>query len=178
MASLQAAMRSQLLSGKHDDPDTLGKNLADVMSQLNRQIFLNSPAEKYATLFLSRYDADSRVLWYCNAGHLPPIVLNAQGVHKLDATGTVVGLFPDTTYEAKSIELTPGALLAIYTDGVTEALNRADEEFGEIKLLEALQQSSTRSPEEIWEHVLLKVGEWQGDLPQYDDITLIVARAG
>jgi phosphoserine phosphatase RsbU/P len=178
MANLQAAMRSQLLSSKHDNPDSLRKNLADVMTQLNRQIHLNSPAEKYATLFLCRYDADSRRLWYCNAGHPPPILLNGKSVYKLEATGTVVGIFPNATYEARSIDLPPGALLAIYTDGVTEALNKDDEEFGEKKLLEALQQSSARSSEEIWNHVVSKVGEWQSGLPQYDDITLIIAKTG
>ena len=177
MANLQASMRSQLLSHKHEDPASVGQSLADVMRQLNRQIYLNSPLEKYATLFLSRYDADSRQLWYCNAGHLPPIVLDAQGIRTLEATGTVVGLLPDVVYEAKCIDMTPGTLLAIFTDGVTEALNGADEEFGDKQLLEALQQSRTHAPEAIWDHVLSKVGEWQGGLPQHDDITLIVAKA-
>ena len=177
MANLQAAMRSQLLSHKHEDPASVGQSLADVMTQLNRQIYLNSPPEKYATLFLSRYDADARRLWYCNAGHLPPIVLDAQGIRTLEATGTVVGLLPDAVYEAKCIDMTPGTLLAIFTDGVTEAVNDADEEFGDKQLLEALQQSRARTPEAIWDHVMSKVGEWQGDLPQHDDITLIVAKA-
>ncbi len=177
MANLQASMRSQLLSHKHEDPASVGQSLADVMRQLNRQIYLNSPLEKYATLFLSRYDADARQLWYCNAGHLPPIVLDAQGIRTLEATGTVVGLLPDAVYEAKCIDMTPGTLLAIFTDGVTEAVNGADEEFGDQQLLEALQQSRARTPEAIWDHVLSKVGEWQGGLPQHDDITLIVAKA-
>ena len=177
MANLQAAMRSQLLSHKHEDPASVGQSLADVMTQLNRQIYLNSPLEKYATLFLSRYDADARQLWYCNAGHLPPIVLDAQGVRTLEVTGTVVGLLPDAVYQSKCIDMTPGTLLAIFTDGVTEAVNGADEEFGDKQLLEALQQSRARTPEAIWDLVLSKVGEWQGGLPQHDDITLIVAKA-
>jgi sigma-B regulation protein RsbU (phosphoserine phosphatase) len=177
MANLQAAMRSQILSTKRQDPEAIGHSLAEIMAQLNRQIYLNSPPEKYATLFLSRYDANSRRLWYCNAGHLPPIVLTAEGSKALEATGTVIGLLQHATYEAKSIDLEPGTLLAIYTDGVTEALNKADEEFGEHRLAAALQQSRLRSPEGIWEHVMSRVGEWQSDLPQYDDITLIVAKA-
>jgi sigma-B regulation protein RsbU (phosphoserine phosphatase) len=178
MASLQAAMRSQLLSSKRDDPAAIGQSLANVMAQVNQQIYLSSPPEKYATLFLSRYDAESRRLWYCNAGHLPPIVLNAHGAQALEATGMVVGMFPDANYEARSIELPPGALLAIFTDGVTEALNKADEEFGDKQLLTALQQSHMRTPEGIWQYVMARVGDWQSDLPQYDDITLIVAKAG
>jgi sigma-B regulation protein RsbU (phosphoserine phosphatase) len=169
-------MRSQLLSIKHDNPDSIAQSLANIMGQLNQQIYLNSPPEKYATLFLSRYDANSHRLWYCNAGHLPPIVLTPKGAQALEPTGTVIGLLPNASYEAKSMELIPGTLLAIFTDGVTEALNKADEEFGENQLLTALQQSRIHAPEAIWDHVMSRVGDWQSDLPQYDDITLIVAK--
>jgi sigma-B regulation protein RsbU (phosphoserine phosphatase) len=72
----------------------------------------------------------------------------------------------------------PGTLLAIFTDGVTEAVNSADEEFGNKQLLETLQLNRALAPEAIWNKVLSKVGEWQGGLPQNDDITLIVAKAG
>jgi phosphoserine phosphatase RsbU/P len=178
MANLQAAMRSHLSSSRNEDPNAAGQLLVNVMTQLNRQIYLNSPPEKYATLFLSRYDANTRLLWYCNAGHLPPIVLSAQGSQTLEATGTVVGMFPDAVYQAGSISVLPGTLLAIFTDGVTEALNKAEEEYGTPQLLEVLRQSSSRTPEEIWHHVIKSVDAWQSDLPQYDDITLIVAKAG
>lgn len=178
MANLQAAMRNQLLSIKHDSPEDIEKSLADVMAHLNQQIYLNSPAEKYATLFLSRYDAESRRLWYCNAGHLPPILLSSHGVQMLEATGMVIGLFSSASYQAKSIELTPGSLLAIFTDGVTEAVNKDDEEFGEERLLAALRQAQARSPEGVYRFVIETIRAWQGDLPQHDDITLIVAKAG
>jgi sigma-B regulation protein RsbU (phosphoserine phosphatase) len=179
MANLQAAIRSQLLSGiNNSDPESVGPNLAKVMIYLNQQIYLNSPEEKYVTLFLSRYDANSRRLWYCNAGHLPSIVLNAEGIQSLGATGTVIGLFPDATYQAKSIDLASGNLLAFFTDGVTEAMNKADEEFGYNKLQTALEQSRTLSPEGVYEYVMSKVDEWQFDLPPRDDITMIVAKVG
>jgi phosphoserine phosphatase RsbU/P len=178
MANLQAAMRTQLLSSKQEGPESLGPMLADIMTQLNQQIYRNSPPEKYATLFLSRYDATAHRLWYCNAGHLPPIVLTSNGPQALEVTGMVVGLFPNVAYEAKSIELPPGTVLAVFTDGITEAVNRADEEYGEKRLLEALQRSSARTPEDIWESVMSEVHNWQSDLPQHDDITLIVAKTG
>ncbi len=178
MANLQAAMRSQLLARRQEDPAAVEQSLAEVMRQLNRQIYLNSPPEKYATLFLSRYDADARRLWYCNAGHPPPILMDAQGTRMLEPTGTVVGLLPDAVYQARCIELAPGALLAIFTDGVTEAMNGAEEEFGDRQLLDALEQSRMRAPEAIWGHVLGRVSAWQGGQPQHDDITLIVAKAG
>jgi len=175
MASLQAAMRSQILSSK-GDPGAIAEILAEVMTQLNRQIYLSSPPEKYATLFLSRYDAGAHRLRYSTAGDLPPVLLSAAGTQVLEPTGMVVGLFPNATYEAKSVDLPPGSLLAIFTDGVTEAVNKAEEEFGDKRLLDALEQSRQQAPESIWNHVMDRVGEWQDDLPQHDDITLIIAK--
>jgi len=96
----------------------------------------------------------------------------------LEPTGMVVGLLPNVSYQAKSVELSPGTMLAIFTDGVTEAVNGADEEFGEERLLEALKGSRTRTPEAIYKFVIERIRDWQGDLPQHDDITLIIAEAG
>jgi phosphoserine phosphatase RsbU/P len=176
MANLQAAMRTQLVASKHDSPESVGKSLADLMAQLNQQIYRSSPPEKYATLFLSRYDADARRLWYCNAGHLPPVVFDGGQMQLLEPTGMVVGLFPNAAYEAKFVDLRPGSVLAIFTDGLTEAVNSEDEEFGENRLFEALRQSLVRTPEGIWDSVVSRISNWQGDLPQHDDITLIVAK--
>ncbi len=178
MANLQAVMRNQLLSLKQDDPENIERSLAAVMAQLNEQIYLNSPTEKYATLFLSRYNAETRKLSYCNAGHLPPIILSNHERQSLEPTGMVVGLFPGVEYQAKSVELTPGTLLAIFTDGVTEAVNQAGDEFGEARLLDALKASRSRSSEGIYRFVVERIREWQGDLPQHDDITLIIAKMG
>jgi sigma-B regulation protein RsbU (phosphoserine phosphatase) len=90
--------------------------------------------------------------------------------------GTVLGLFPSVQYSSSSIELSPGTVLAIFTDGVTEAVNHADEEFGEDRLIEALQETRARAPEAIYQHVVGQVHLWQGSLKQHDDITLIVAK--
>jgi sigma-B regulation protein RsbU (phosphoserine phosphatase) len=178
MANLQAAMRNQLLSIRNDNPEMIEQSLAGIMAHLNQQIYSNSPAEKYATLFLSRYDAESRRLFYCNAGHLPPILLDENGARLLEPTGMVVGLLPNATYEAKSVELAPGSMLAIFTDGVTEAVNKEDQEFGEERLLEVLKEARARTPEAVYKFVIERIRSWQGDLPQHDDITLIIAKAG
>jgi sigma-B regulation protein RsbU (phosphoserine phosphatase) len=176
MANLQAAMRSQLTSIKHGSQAELEEGMAGVMRQLNRQIYENSPAEKYATVFVGRFDAVTRTLCYCNAGHLPPVVLDDDGVKRLEAGGPVLGLIPGMQYGARSIPLSPATVLAVFTDGVTEAVNGADEEFGEDRLIAAIGELRSRSPEEIYRQVLTRVQEWQGSLPQHDDITLIVAK--
>ena len=178
MANLQAAMRNQLLAVKNNSPEEIGKSLALVMSHLNDQILANSPAEKYATLFLGRYDAEARRLWYCNAGHLPPILLDGENTRFLEATGMVIGLLPNARYEVGCVDLNPGSLLAIFTDGLTEAVNGEGEEFGDQRLLSALQEARMNSPEGVYKSVVEKIRAWQGNLPQHDDITLIVAKAG
>jgi sigma-B regulation protein RsbU (phosphoserine phosphatase) len=71
------------------------------MTKLNEQIYKNSPSEKYVTLFSSRFDAERRQLCYCNAGHLPPILLRNGDVKRLEASGTVLGLFPDCQLPGK-----------------------------------------------------------------------------
>jgi phosphoserine phosphatase RsbU/P len=176
MANLQAAIRNQLMALKEPASNNPETSLASLMEQLNQQIFENSPSEKYATLFALRYDAGTCRLAYCNAGHLPPYLLLNGSVKRLEAGGTVLGLFSDTAYTAASVELPAGATLAIFTDGVTEAVNENDEEFGEDRLLEALRESRAATPEGIYHHVINRVQRWQGNMKQQDDITLIIAK--
>jgi len=178
MANLQAAMRNQLLQMRRGSDADFAKDLPELMSRLNRQIYDNSPSAKYVTLFLARYEAESQHLVYCNAGHLPPFVFRNGSVSRLETGGTVLGLFPTADFAAGSVELDPGSLVAIYMDGVTEAVNEHEEEFGEGRLLAALEEVRQFPPEAVYRHVSEQVRHWQGNLKQHDDITLIVARAG
>jgi len=104
------------------------------------------------------------------------VLLLKSWLHDLTVSGTVLGLFPKVSYQASSVQLDPGTLLAIFTDGVTEAVNSADEEFGEERLLRALRDCQSRSPEGIYRYVTDQVREWQGAQKQHDDITLIIAK--
>jgi phosphoserine phosphatase RsbU/P len=176
MANLQATIRNRLMASKEPAGTNPEAALTMLLEQLNRQVFENSPMEKYATLFVLRYDAASRRLTYCNAGHLPPYLLVNGTSQKLEGGGTVLGLFDEASYPAASIDLPAGSTLAIFTDGVTEAANEKDEEFGEDRLLESLQESKHSTPEGIYKHVLTRVRQWQGSMKQQDDITLIIAK--
>jgi len=176
MANLQAVMRNQLLGVHRGSTEELERGLAAVMTELNRQVYLNSPAEKYATLFLGRYDAESRRLCYSNAGHLPPIVLRGNEVRRLEAGGTVIGLFEEMDYEAQTVNLRPGSVLALFTDGITEAANGQDEEYGEERLIHMIRICQSQPPEVIYAEVVREVHNWQGGLKQQDDITLIVGK--
>jgi sigma-B regulation protein RsbU (phosphoserine phosphatase) len=102
--------------------------------------------------------------------------MDGAGVTRLEVGGTVLGLFEVARFQAGSVELQPGSVLAIFTDGVTEAFNAANEEFGEERLIDIIRQNRQRDPETIYEAVLDEVRQWQANLKQHDDITLLIAK--
>jgi phosphoserine phosphatase RsbU/P len=149
---------------------------AMLMTTLNYQLFRSTPAAKYATMFLALYDAQSRVLTYCNAGHLPPILLRATGeVLPLDINGTVVGLFDSVSYEESTVVMQPGDILVAYSDGVTEPENEFGE-FGEDRLVALIQEHRRKPLPRIAEIVTAAVADWIGGAEQPDDVTIVLAR--
>jgi sigma-B regulation protein RsbU (phosphoserine phosphatase) len=148
-----------------------------LLGLLNHQLYESTPPEKYATLFLGIYDGRSHRLTYSNGGHLPPILIREDGaVRRLEAGGTVVGLFENVTYDEGSVEMHPGELFLAYSDGVTEPENEFGE-FGEERLID-LVSANRRSPlVQISQTVTSAVDDWIGDNEQPDDITLVLARA-
>jgi phosphoserine phosphatase RsbU/P len=148
-----------------------------LLGLLNHQLYESTPPEKYATLFLGIYDGRLHKLTYSNGGHLPPILIGKDGaVRRLEAGGTVVGLFDNMTYDEGSVEMHPGEIFVAYSDGVTEPENEFGE-FGEERLID-LVSSNRHSPlVQISEAVTSAVDDWIGDNEQPDDITLVLARA-
>jgi phosphoserine phosphatase RsbU/P len=114
---------------------------------------------------------------YCNAGHLPPILISNGNMLKLESGGMVLGLFPEASYSAQTVNLSSGTLLAIFTDGITEAANEKDEEYGEERLQSVLKEFHSQPPEAIYAAVVERVRKWQGSLKQQDDMTLIITKA-
>ncbi|MBZ5648647.1 MAG: SpoIIE family protein phosphatase [Acidobacteriia bacterium] len=149
---------------------------ANVLTVLNRQLFHSTPTEKYATLFMSVYDARTRTLNFSNAGHLPPIIIGNDGsLRKLDTAGLVVGLFDRQGYEEQSVQLRAGEIFLAYSDGVTEPENEFGE-FGEERLIEIVRDHRHLPLAQISELVTGAVQEWIGAREQPDDITLVLAR--
>jgi phosphoserine phosphatase RsbU/P len=148
---------------------------AAVMSLLNRQLFHSTPLEKYATLFFSTYDGRNRSLSYCNAGHLAPLVLHAEGLTRLDVGGTVVGLFDSVPYDETQVALSPGDIFLAYSDGITEPENDFGE-FGEQRLVDLVRENRHLPLARISELVISAVLDWIGGAEQPDDITLVLAR--
>src|SRR6185312_6044021 len=118
---------------------------ANVLELLNRHLFHSTQPEKYATMFLGVYSAHDRRLNYCNAGHLPPIIIRGDGsVFRLETGGTVIGLFDGMHYDEDSVQLHPGDIFVAFSDGVTEPENEFGE-FGEERLIELVRENRRHS---------------------------------
>ena len=150
---------------------------AALLGLLNRQLYQSTPAAKYATLFLGVYDGSSRRLTYSNGGHLPPILISADGsAHLLACGGTVVGLLDNMDYPEAAVQLRRGDLLVAYSDGVTEPENDYGE-FGEERLIQIVRENRHLPLERITAAVTAAVDDWIGDKEQPDDVTLVLVRA-
>ncbi|MGP0018347.1 MAG: PP2C family protein-serine/threonine phosphatase [Candidatus Sulfotelmatobacter sp.] len=148
-----------------------------LLSLLNHQLYESTPPEKYATLFLGVYDGRSHRLTYSNGGHLPPILIATDGsIRRLEAGGTVVGLFDHMSYAEGAVEMHPGEVFLAYSDGVTEPENDFGE-FGEQRLIDLVRDNRELPLPEISQIVTLAVENWIGDNEQPDDVTLVLARA-
>jgi len=171
MASLQAALRSQVM------PDgASSESTADVVTRLNRHLFLNTSEDRYATFFYAIYDTATYTLRYTNAGHLPPLYIVGEQVSKLEEGGTVVGLFSDCTYQQGMIQIEPGSLVLAYSDGLIEPENVYGEEFGTRRLIETTLHNRDAPPHALAEILMNAAEEWAGTPERADDMTVIVAR--
>jgi len=158
-------------------PEGIEVSPAALLSLLNHQLYQSTPAEKYATLFLAVYDGLTRTLTYSNGGHLPPILIGKEGsTRRLEAGGTVVGLFDGMSYEEDSVEMHPGELFLAYSDGVTEPENDFGE-FGEQRLIDLVRSNRHLPLAQISQIVTTAVDNWIGEKEQPDDVTLVLARA-
>jgi serine phosphatase RsbU (regulator of sigma subunit) len=168
MANLQANLRSQFALAR-EEPQRF-------LQSVNQLFFENTVDSAYATVFFAEYDDAARRLRYTNCGHLSALLLRRDGVAEwLRSTGTVLGLFKEWESPTVECQLFPGDTLALYTDGVTESFNGAEEEFGEQRLIEALMRHRGQDAESMVTSVIRDVQRFSPQ-EQHDDITLIVAK--
>ncbi len=168
MANLQANLRSQF-SLARDEPHSF-------LQSVNRLFYQNTTDSAYATIFFADYDDKARLLRYANCGHLCAILLRNNGsIERLHSTTTVLGLFEEWTSPIVECQLAPGDLFTLYTDGVTESFDESEEEFGEDRLIAALQRNSALSPQALLSAIVDEIKTFSPG-EQHDDITLIVAK--
>ena len=169
MASLQATLRAVY---------EVQPSLAATAEKVNSVMCRTTDTEKFVTLFMAEFEVSSRRLTYVNAGHNFPIVTRSSGVQlQLEEGGLLVGVMEGVDYEEGHVKLEPGDVLTIYTDGVTEALNAGNEEFGENRLAAVLAERTYMTAREIRDEIYRAVLSFAGDRPQSDDLTLVVLKS-
>jgi phosphoserine phosphatase RsbU/P len=172
MASVQASLRTAALF--------TGDNLAGLLRVVNAHACDTSSDDRYATLFYVVLDQATRTLRYVNAGHNAPIVLRSNGsIECLESSGAPVGLFPDASWQERTVQLQPGDRVLAYTDGVTEACNRSGNEWGVDGLLQAATDAArvreTESADALVRSILDAMDDFSGGV-QTDDATAAVMR--
>jgi serine phosphatase RsbU (regulator of sigma subunit)/catechol 2,3-dioxygenase-like lactoylglutathione lyase family enzyme len=170
MANLQANLRGQCaIASEHPQ---------QFLESVNQLFFENTIESAYATLFFAEYDTRVHGLRYANCGHLPGLILRSDNtLDRLASTCTVLGLFEDWKCSIGESRLLPGDILALYTDGVTEAFNDRGEDFGEQKLVDSLRRHRDLRPRALLDAILEDVKRFSPH-EQHDDITLMIARCG
>jgi phosphoserine phosphatase RsbU/P len=172
MASLQGSLRGQAMLESD--------NLVSLMKRVNHLVYGASDASRYATFFYAQYESGTRRLTYVNAGHNPPFLVRVRheglGVERLDQGGPVIGLMPDVPYEQASVALYPGDVILAYTDGVSEAMNPTDQEWGEQRLLDTAKSCLTLPAEQVIDRIIKAADAFASVAPQYDDMTLVVIK--
>jgi sigma-B regulation protein RsbU (phosphoserine phosphatase) len=148
---------------------------AEILANLNRQLFRRGIAPRFATLFLGALSPTGRFV-YANAGHNSPIVLTRNGFQRLTIGGTILGAFSESTFEEGTVALSEGDSMIMFSDGVTEASDVHDQEFGEDRLLSYLAAVGDDAPTSVLRGILGSVREFCDGAAQSDDITAAVIR--
>ena len=169
MANVQASLRSMA---------KVKIALAELVSGINDLICNNTSAEQYVTFFAAIFDPNDNSLTYVNAGHNAPRIIKENGkVKELWAGGTVLGVLDDVKFEEETVCLESGELLVAFTDGVCEAMNERDEEFGEDRIIDIVQRTHLEPPGTILQVVEKEVATFRGGRLLEDDFTLLVIKA-
>lgn len=172
MASIQSAVHSYLKLYEEGNFD-----FAKVTEKINELIYENTSSEKFITFFWGILDSKENTFEYINAGHNPPQMLKGNKFIELSEGGFIIGILDiPMNYEIGKVNMEKDDIIVFYTDGVTEALNTKDEEYGEVNLKNVILKEKNNSPAVILDSIKNSVLEFSKNMPQYDDITLIVLK--
>jgi phosphoserine phosphatase RsbU/P len=168
MANLQATLRGQIMTS--DSP-------GECLKKANQLLFHSTPPDRFVTLFFGLIDTRDHTLRYCNAGHDQPFYISSRNdVQRLTTGDFILGIMDTCDFHDATISFEPGDVLAVPTDGISEALNEEDEQFGEENLERSLLEKKNGTPEEILRGVVAEIDRYRGNAVQADDITMIVLK--
>jgi sigma-B regulation protein RsbU (phosphoserine phosphatase) len=169
-----AALLAAAVLGMFSSESMYQSAASPLITRLNKGLFRRGIESRFLTTFYGILTAEGALL-YTNAGHNPPILLSPDGtVRRLETGGTVLGLFEQAEYQEEGLCMKPGDVLITFSDGVTEALNPAGEEFGDERLVEVVSAKRGDAPQAILDHLLLELRQFCAT--QADDITLVLVR--
>jgi sigma-B regulation protein RsbU (phosphoserine phosphatase) len=151
---------------------------AAVLEQANQLILADARSGLFVTCFYGILDADTHTLRFANGGHNYPLLYRAATgeVVQLQALGIVLGIIPNPRFAEAEVQLQPGDVLCLYTDGITEAMNMRRQLFDEERLIEVLRHTHHLPPEQIVHRILDAVNSFSAGVPQNDDITMVVIK--
>jgi len=168
MANLQAALRTAI---------RMNAPLAEAVGEINNLIFQNTPPEQYITFFVSVFDPVTSMLTYVNAGHNAPILIHSDGeLTMLQDGGVVLGCIPNMAYDQAEVKLQSGDMLLLFTDGVTEAMDADDVEFGETRVTQVVSAHRSDSPQTVLDAMEREVVLHHGAPTFDDDFTLLMVK--
>jgi sigma-B regulation protein RsbU (phosphoserine phosphatase) len=155
-----------------------GRSPASALMRASHLILNDSQSDLFLSAFYSKLDTKTGRLIYCSAGHNPALWFCASDgkCQELTTPGIILGAFDDIELEEQRVDISPGDVLVLYTDGVTEAINPAEQEFGVEKLREVLAATADSGAEEILENIVDAVDSFAEDAPPFDDLTLVVVK--
>jgi sigma-B regulation protein RsbU (phosphoserine phosphatase) len=175
MGVIHGAVRSSLWSESPSQHESESQ-------QLNRLLCEGASGERYASMFWCYHDPVAHSLSYVNAGHYPPLLArksaseNQVEIFRLHVGGPVLGVLPEARYEQARLEVAPGDLLVMYSDGLVEATNARGDEFGDARLRELLATVGEKSVDEIRQAILASLSAFSGAAALRDDLTIVVAQ--
>ena len=172
-ALFMALSRTLIRANAVDNP-----TVSHAIVKANKMIAEQERANMFVTLFYGVLDVKKKSIAYVNAGHNPPLVLSKKGgdIVMLTAKGVALGVIPDISLEEKEVSLREGDIAILFTDGVTEAINRKQEQFGQERLAKLIAESHTLSAQEIVERIEREVTAFSEGQPQFDDLTLMAVK--
>jgi sigma-B regulation protein RsbU (phosphoserine phosphatase) len=171
MATFQASLKT-LSATSH--------SLAEIVAGMNRYACTNSQGGlRFTTAFLAEFDPASGTLTYINAGHNPPVLRRGSGaIERLTRGGLPLGIRAECGYESATVGLEAGDWLVIFTDGLVEALNPREEEYGEQRMLNVLEAGTAETPSELLRRMMSDLDLFVGATPQHDDVTCMLLHLG
>jgi sigma-B regulation protein RsbU (phosphoserine phosphatase) len=170
-----AALLSATLQGMFWTQSFAPVEPAAMMTRINTALLARGIDNRFATIFFAIMRPDGR-LTYCNAGQNPPLLFRASEVRRLETGGTIVGLFEHATYEQEDVRLTAGELLALFSDGVSEALNLSGDEYGEARVQSAIAPHWREPSDTVLRSLLDSVRTFAHGAPQNDDVSALIVR--